>query len=212
MRLSTSLLLPLYAGAATSIPDAKVYIFPGDGWSNAPNPPVLSPQETRLVFAQRLGISRYHSLDGVGDDTLSYINRFGGRQMGLFEAVGDNKAAELVLFVEGASAKNAGPLLGAWSSMQPAFTISNPPSSSENLELVFNMDRQLGLVSHDCPFEEDINPRNRRCWKGNSKIIQVDLAAEVSRSYLCEVCTLLTIYNRDPELARRCSPRIHWSA
>lgn len=193
MRLSTSLLLPLYAGAATAITDAKVYIFPDNGWSNAANPPALSPEETRLVFAQRLGVSQYHSLDGAADDTLSYINRFGGRQMGLFETVDDDKAAELVLFVEGASAKNAGPFLDAWSSIQPAFTISNPPSSSENLELVFQMDRQLGSTSQDCPFEEAINPGNRRCWKGKSKIIQIDLADEASGYYVYGVCALLTV-------------------
>ena len=138
MKLPTSLLLPLYVGAATAttaIADAKVYIFPDDGQSNGSNRPALSPEEARLVFAQRLGVSRYHSLDGAGDNTLSYINRFGGRQKALFEAVDDHKAAELVLFVEGVSAKNAGPLLEAWSSIQPAFTIYNPPSSSENLEL-----------------------------------------------------------------------------
>lgn len=193
MRLSTSLLLPLYAGAATAITDAKVYIFPDNGWSNAANPPALSPEETRLVFAQRLGVSQYHSLDGAADDTLSYINRFGGRQMGLFETVDDDKAAELVLFVEGASAKNASPFLDAWSSIQPAFTISNPPSSSENLELVFQMDRQLGSTSQDCPFEEAINPGNRRCWKGKSKIIQIDLADEASGYYVYGVCALLTV-------------------
>jgi hypothetical protein len=196
MRLPTALLLPLLAGAASAAPDAKVYLFPRDESSKPSHPLALSPEEARLVFAQRLGVSQYHSLDGAGEDTLSYINRFGGRQKQLFEAEDHGKAAELVLFVEGASAKNADALLSAWPSVQPAFTIANPPSSSENLELAVNLDRQLGPDIHECPFEEDIDPDNRACWKGRSKIIQIDLAAKASGLFSC-ISNPLTIYNRD---------------
>ena len=183
MRLPTGFLLPLLAGAASAISDAKVYLFQDDEWSTASDPPTLSPEDARLVFAQRLGVSQYHSLDDAGEDTLAYINRFGGRQDRLFEAGRDNKAAELVIFAEGASTKKGEPIVKAWSSVQPAFTISNPPSSSENLELVLNMERQLGPHTRDCTFEEDIDPRNRPCWKGKSKITQIDLASEASKSY-----------------------------
>jgi hypothetical protein len=211
MRIFAGLLLPLLAGAASATSDAKVYIFQEDEWSKASDPPALSPAEARLVFAQRLGVSQYHSLDHAGDSALSYINRFGGRQTRLFEAGGHDKAAELILFVEGGSDKNAEPLLDAWLSSKPAFTISNPPSSSENLELVVNMDRQLGPDTRDCPFEEDIDPRNRRCWKGKSKIAQIDLAAEASISHISGVYNLLTSYISDAVVAR-CSRKIHWSA
>lgn len=196
MRLPTALLLPLLAGAASAAPDAKVYLFPRDESSKPSHPPALSPEEARLIFAQRLGVSQYHSLDGAGEDTLSYINQFGGRQKQLFEAGGRSKATELILVVEGASAKNADALLSAWPSAQPAFTIANPPSSSENLELTVNLDRQLGPGIYDCPFEEDIDPDNRACWKGRSKIVQIDLAAEASGSFSCMI-NPLTIYNRD---------------
>lgn len=193
MKLHTGLLLPLLAGAAYAIPDAKVYLFPQDEASTPSHPPALSPEEARLVFAQRLGVSQYHSLDRADDDALSYINRFGGRQKQPFEAGDHGEAAELVLFFEGASAKNADALLSAWPSAQPAFTIVNPPSSSENLELAINLDRQMGPDIDDCPFEENIDPDNKSCWKRTSKIIQVDLAAEVSRWSSC-ISNTLTIY------------------
>lgn len=211
MRLSVGLLLPLFAGATSAVLDAKVYMFQGDEWPNASDPPALSPEETRLVFAQRLGVSQFHSLDDASENTLSYINRFGRRQKQLFEAGGDDKPAELILFVEGTSAENAGPFLNAFSSMQPAFTISNPPSSSENLELVFNMDRQLGPDIPECTLEDDVNPSNQRCWKGKSKIIQIDLAAEASELVISVVYNLLTNNNRDLESARRNSRKTHWS-
>lgn len=181
MKFHTGLLLPLLASSASAISDAKVYVFENDEWSNgADGGPALTPEEARLVFAHRLGVSEYHSLDGASEDTLSYINRFGGRHSRLFEVAPKSKAAELVLFVEGASVQNAGPLAGEWAALESIFTITDPPSSSENLELVLNLDRQLGPETRDCSFEEDINPRNKQCWKGTSKITQIDLASEAS--------------------------------
>jgi hypothetical protein len=183
MRLYVGLLLPVFAGTASAISDAKAYIFQDDEWQYTSHPPTLSPDEARLVFAQRLGVSQYHSLDHASEDTLSYINQFGGQQKQLFAESGHDQAAELVLLLEGGSDKNSEHILSAWSSVQPAFTIPNSPSSSENLELVFNLDRQLGPDIQECPFEDDIKPDNIRCWKGKSKIIQLDLAAEASGSF-----------------------------
>jgi hypothetical protein len=210
MRLSTGLLLPTLIGAVSAASDAKVYLFQGDEWPNTSKPPTLSPKEARLVFAQRLGVSRYHSLDDVGEDTLSYINQFGGPQEQLFGGNGQDKAPELVLLVEGVSAEHAEPLLSAWSSIQPAFTISNPPSSSENLELAFNLDRQLGPDVQACPFEQDIDPGNRKCWKGRSKILQIDLTSKASGTLLFDVFKLLITDNSDLGSARCCSRRKDW--
>lgn len=196
MRMHTGLLLPLLAGAASAIPDAKVYLFQDGEWSKTSNPPALSPEEARLVFAQRLRVSQYHSVADASEDALSYINQFGGYHNTVFEAGRDNEVAELVLFVEGASAKNAEPLAKAWSSVQPAFTITDPPCSSENLELVLNLDRQLGPAVQDCPFEDDINPRNRQCWKAKSKVTQIDLVSEASWSYGSHINLLTCLYRK----------------
>lgn len=66
--------------------DAYVY-FRGSS-SNAfkllATAPSISPSEARLIFAQRLGLSTYHSLGGASDSTLELLNEYGGQQQPLF--------------------------------------------------------------------------------------------------------------------------------
>jgi hypothetical protein len=183
MRFSTGLLLPVLIGAASAIPDAKVYLFQGEDFPNTSTPPTISPEEARLVFAQRLGISQYHGVGEVSEKALSHINKFGGPQELLFQDSAHDKAAELVLIVEGISSKTAEPLLSAWSSIKPAFTISNPPSSSSNLKLAKELQAQVG-TSPTCALEDAINPADRKCWTRKSKIMQVDVAKVRRMSYL----------------------------
>jgi hypothetical protein len=182
MRLSTSLLLPAFISAASAISDASVYIFDGDQRPKISSPPTLSPEETRLVLAQRLGISEYHGLGDASESTLAHINTFGGPQPGLFSSsFEEDKAAELVLIVEGISSKNEKLLKSRLSTSKPAFSISNPPSTSSNLRLARELEAQIGQSSSECPFEDAINPFAKKCWSGKSKIIHIDLTpGEVS--------------------------------
>jgi hypothetical protein len=185
MRLSTGLLLPVFISAASATSSAQVYIFQGEDFPNTSRtPPTLSPEEARLVFAQRLGVSQYHGLGDASETTLSYISQFGGPQDTLFQDLAQDKAAELVLIVEGISPKNSKPLFsGAWSSIKPAFMISNPPSSFSNLVLARELQAQVGTSSPKCPFEDTINPFDKKCWNGKAKIMQLDLApGKVSRT------------------------------
>lgn len=175
MKLSAGLFLPALIGAASAVvSDASVYIFQGQEWPSTSNPPTLSPEEARLVFAQRLGVSQYHSIGDASESTLAHINTFGGRQESIFQDSGRDKAAELVLFVQGVSSKTAEPLLSAWSSINPAFTISNVPSPKANLRLIEDLQRQVGQVK-GCFFEDTINPFNDKCWDGKTKAIFMDL-------------------------------------
>jgi hypothetical protein len=202
MRFPTCLLLPALLGAASATEEAKVYLFQGNEFPITSNPPTLYPSEARLVFAHRLGVSQYHSLDGADEATLSFINKFGGPQEQLFEDEKQDKAAELIVFVERASGDLADPLLSEWSSIKPAFIISSPPSSLENLELTANLGRQLGPDTEPCNFEDDINPDNTRCWKGGkSNIIGVDLASPVN-TYRTFVHSPANICCRTAELTR----------
>merc|ERR1712093_49028 len=117
MKLTTSFLLPLLVGAASAITDASVYIFDAAKRPST-SPPSLSPEQARLVFAQRLGASQYHGIGDASEVTLSYVNRFGGPQESLFQGKTD-KVAELVLIVEGVSSETAEPLLKEWSTIEP---------------------------------------------------------------------------------------------
>jgi hypothetical protein len=175
MKLSTSLLLPALLGAASAEPDATVYIFQGDELPSTSKPPTLSPEQARLVFAQRLGVAQYHGLEDASESTLSYINKFGGNRNSLFLDSPKDKARELILIVEGVSSKTAEPLLNAWSSINPTFMIANPPSLKANKKLVGDLNEQSGHKGQNCPFEDAINPFDAACWNGKSKVMHLDL-------------------------------------
>lgn len=179
MKLSTGLLLPALVGKALASSNANVYIVQGQQRPKPSNPPSLSPEETRLVLAQRLGVSHYHSLHGASESTLSHINNFGGHGHSLFQDTTQYEAAELVIIVDGVSTAAADKLLKALSSTKPDFTISNPPPSEANRALVNDLRLQLGSGSKDCAFDEAINPFNHRCWNGKSKALHVDLSKDV---------------------------------
>lgn len=175
MRLSSSLLLQALISAASAISDASVYIVQGDKLPEFSTPPTLSPAEARLVFAQRLGVSEYHGLGDASEETLSYINAFGGRQESLFSDLAQDKAAELVVMVEGISSEAAEPILKRWTLNKPEFTISNPPSTSSNIRLATELQAHIGPSSSECSVEEQINPFQKNCFEGKSKIMHLDL-------------------------------------
>ncbi|CZS95062.1 hypothetical protein WAI453_011169 [Rhynchosporium graminicola] len=177
MRLTPSFLFSALISAASAADHANVYIFDG-AKRTATNTPSLSPEQARLVFAQRLGTSQYHGIGDASESTLSYINKFGGQHESLFQDTTDDKAAELVLIVEGVSSENAKPLLKEWSSTVPAFTISNPPCMVANQKLVSDLQKQSGEGSRDCSLESAINPFDRDCWNGRSNAIHFDLASK----------------------------------
>ncbi|TVY42275.1 putative endoplasmic reticulum membrane protein [Lachnellula occidentalis] len=178
MRLSTTLLPALLGAASAASEAASVYILQGSE-SPSSNPPTLTPEQARLVLAQRLSISQYHGLGDVSDSTLSYINNFGGQQRGsLFEdAASQDQASELVLVVEGVSKTH----LRTWQSLKPAFFMSNPPSSPANKKLALDLNKQAG-EKEDCALEDAINPFEVKCWNGKSKVIHFDLAGKASQS------------------------------
>lgn len=67
-------------------------------------PPSISPNTARLLLAQRLGLSQYHSLDDANGATLHILNTFGGKQEQVFrdkEQVGG--AEKLLLILDGVS-------------------------------------------------------------------------------------------------------------
>jgi hypothetical protein len=181
MKLSTSLLLPALVGAAAALSDASVYIFQRDSLPETSKPPTLTPEQARLIFAQRLGTSQYHGLGDASESTLSYINGFGGRGESLFEDTVDDRPSELVLIVEGVSSKTAEPLIAAYSSIKPAFTISKAPPMTANKKLASDLNQQCGQEKRKCALQDAINPFDVTCWNGKSKVIHLDLVREKVR-------------------------------
>ncbi|KAH8648088.1 hypothetical protein BGZ60DRAFT_521221 [Tricladium varicosporioides] len=182
MRLSTSLLVPALIGAASATSPASVYIFEGNDQTNPSKAPTLSPEQARLVLAQRLGASQYHGLGDASDSTISYINQFGGKKESLFLDVEQDQTPELVLIVDGMNEATNEALKSAWAStktkISPAFYISSPPPLKANEKLISDLNQQLHQEQH-CPIELAINPYENRCWTndGRSKVVHLDLGA-----------------------------------
>ena len=156
----------LAAGIATSTYaaalEAPVYIFDRDAYSRPGSPPAaaVEPSAARLLLAHRLGLSQYHILGDADDFGLQLLNRFGGANPSLFTQ--DEKADHrdrLLVVVEGVEKPDR--MIQLYflvlicqrlticteffdDTQTPSFTISNPPSSSSNLELTTNLLTQDG--------------------------------------------------------------------
>ncbi len=79
-------------------------MYTSDSWSRQPTvePPSISPHSARLLLAQRLGLSQYHSLQDADDLTLEILNKYGGEHQQIFareETVQD--VEKLLLIIEG---------------------------------------------------------------------------------------------------------------
>lgn len=83
-------------------PKAYVYTFDGSlGHQHTSEPPSVSPAAARLLFAQRLGLSQYHTIDRADEKTIELINRFGGSHERIFNDGHERRPDQKVLiFVE----------------------------------------------------------------------------------------------------------------
>ncbi|KAI4149486.1 MAG: hypothetical protein L6R39_002495 [Caloplaca ligustica] len=121
----------------TSAAEAGIYI------SDSPSgvsKQALSPATTRLLLARRLGLSKYHSLEGADDAALRILNDFGGKQKALLstdEPRLDNPRN--LVIVEGV--KDPEDILSP-ASHKPAFAISDLPHSDHTRQLVKDLFRQ----------------------------------------------------------------------
>lgn len=63
--------------------------------------PSVGPETARLILAQRLGLSRYHSIAHADPETIRHINAFGGRQRKLLGGDdADQSKAHLLMWIE----------------------------------------------------------------------------------------------------------------
>lgn len=104
MRLTWASVTPLLCAAglaAAATPVGHVYLFDADRTtSSTPAPRPVSPETARLIFAQRLALSQYHSLHGQDEEALQHINSFGGRPQRLLGLDEDPQLRAMVV-VEG---------------------------------------------------------------------------------------------------------------
>ena len=96
----------LWASAAfeASTVAGEALVYTSESWlSQTPaDPPSISPNTARLLFAQRLGLSQYHSLQDTDESTLEILNLYGGNQRHVFAHEERSRDVEkLLLVVEG---------------------------------------------------------------------------------------------------------------
>ena len=106
MKLSGGVLFALLTSyaAATAAPSGHVFVFDPVRDHAAPTQaPSLSPEAARLILAQRLGVSQYHSIEDVeNEDLISHLNEYGGTQE-LFadDRTQDRSYAHALVWIEG---------------------------------------------------------------------------------------------------------------
>lgn len=87
---------PLLLAARTAASNAQIYVT---DQHEGRTPEALSPASIRLLFARRLGLSQYHSLEGADESTLKILNNYGGEQRALFSADGRQEDRQRNLIV-----------------------------------------------------------------------------------------------------------------
>jgi hypothetical protein len=184
MRLPASLVLPLLvaAGQAASEP-AKVYILQKPEFPTSSTIPTLTPEEAKLVIAQRLGSSQLYSLSDASDDALAHINAFGGPQKRLFANDDQDERSQLLIVIENVTPEVAARYQKEWAPIKPAFEISTPPSKTANERLISDVSEEKPSMEFnpECRITRNDVPSNKRCWPGKSKTLQFNAG---SVSYL----------------------------
>lgn len=102
MKLSWGFVASSLYCAAAAANTGHVFTFDGTKDHAAPASSPIDPETARLILAQRLGLSRFHSVKGADSEAIKNINTFGGRQQKLFGEQADTSRAQLLVWLEDA--------------------------------------------------------------------------------------------------------------
>lgn len=172
---------------------AEAFIYTSDIPPHQPREdlPSVTPLTARLLLAQRLGLSQYHSLEDADESTIQILNNYGGKQQQIFAHEDRSEGTgKLLLVVEGVANPNG--RLGFWfrgkkddfflhcysdifdDSIIPAFAIDPQPSSGQNLDLAFDFleqDRDSRTKDHNLCYLQSQNDENIRGGLSSSRIV-----------------------------------------
>ncbi|KAF2869525.1 hypothetical protein BDV95DRAFT_498359 [Massariosphaeria phaeospora] len=137
MKLSWSFIASsLYCSAAAS-QLGHVYIHDSVPNAAPQSPPSVTPETARLILAERLGLSYFHSIESSNDEAIQQINAYGGRQPRLRLLGGGDAGrtkAQVLIWVD--DVEDVNDIIQAPSSYSTAFTISSPPLAPDNDRLI----------------------------------------------------------------------------
>jgi hypothetical protein len=130
-----TLLSSLCCSAVAAATTGHVFTYDVNAKAAPQQAPEVSPEAARLILAQRLGLSKYHSIENADDDLISHLNAYGGRQELFRDAnVQDSISAHLLVWIE--DVEDVGAIIKDTSIYTGEFAISNPPPASDNDRLV----------------------------------------------------------------------------
>ncbi|KAF2435847.1 hypothetical protein EJ08DRAFT_645529 [Tothia fuscella] len=116
--------------AATSTP-AQIFLYDGEATVRPTSPETIDAATARLILAQRLELSQYHSISEVDDERIRQINTYGGQRQELFSSnTHDDGRSRVMIVVEGVQDPSI-PALTDFSS----FSVSPAPHPSDSFQL-----------------------------------------------------------------------------
>jgi len=133
MKLSWGFVASSLYCAAAAAANGHVFTFDGTATRAAPASSPIDPETARLILAQRLGLSRFHSVKDADAAAIKSINTYGGRHQKLFGEDADTSRARLLMWVDDASEDLAEELRDISTA---SFDISSPPPSADNDRLI----------------------------------------------------------------------------
>ncbi|KAL5345749.1 hypothetical protein ACLOAV_009503 [Pseudogymnoascus australis] len=180
MRLSFGFLLPAIAGvahAASSRVDG--FIFTASKELDAGSVS-LTPEQVRVVLAQQLDVTQYHSLN-AGDRSekvLELINTFGGQHPKLFDegVAGATSPRHLVVFLD-VSLEGSKALKAEWSAKgrtEPSFVMVGSPGPESVGALVRDIQQQISpleVADEQCTLTKAIDVSASECWNNKNSHI-----------------------------------------
>jgi len=188
MRTTISLSLLALAGAAHAATEsARAFIFANNHVDN-PGASTLSPEEVRLVLAQRLGVSEYHKIGGASETAIDAIDRYGGLQQQVSSPNTINVDHQLVIVAEGWTPEMSLSIQEKWGPLRLAFEMSDPPTYAMTEKLVLDMIAQgTSPLPDRCSMREQLSPRDSTkpdCWHDSSKIMHLDMKKPDDKTFL----------------------------
>ena len=180
MRLPLSFVLPLLVGTGHAASEsAKVYIFQKPEFQTTSAIQTLTPEDAKLVIAQRLGTSQRHVLSGASRDALAHINTFGGPQKQLLPSDNQDVRSQLLIVIDNAISEAATRYQNAWASTKPAFEISSSLWTTATEQLISNSIKEdpSTEINRPCKMTHGEFSSSNGCWPEKSKIVQFQAAS-----------------------------------
>ncbi|EMD94266.1 hypothetical protein COCC4DRAFT_79511 [Bipolaris maydis ATCC 48331] len=162
--------------------------------------PTVSPETARLIIAQRLGLSRFHSLEHADADTIHHINTYGGKRQPLFGADdADVSKAHLLVWAEDVDQDEPTVIINDGSDRTLDFSISGAPSASDNDRLIHDFITQAeSLPEHPDPqqrtyksnfeIESALPPKSKsKAYNGYLNMWRIDESSKMTTEELAQV-------------------------